>query len=327
MEIGVIGAGKVGKALVRGLLDAGYDVGGIACGSVESTGKAAAELGVPGMTPAEVLEHCGTVFLSVPDRSIRPVAEELAVGLGTGRKRLDAGIGPDIVVAEATGLESGSGGMPEKKRDRLVPPEDAKTVFHCSGAAGTGELEALAAAGCRCGSFHPLQSFAGGPASWQGVYVALDGGPAAVETGEALARALGSVPFTVPAEDRALYHAAACVCSNYTVTLMTLAQKLMSRWTGSGPAGLQALLPLLKGTVANLERAGEAASALTGPIARGDGTTVEKHLAVLPPEFMALYRGLGLETVAIAPELDDVQRKRLALLLEGAECLPLRKVQ
>ncbi len=320
MEIGVIGAGKVGKALVRGLLDAGYDVGGIACGSAGSTGKAAAELGVPGMTPAQVLERCSTVFLSVPDRSIRPVAEELAAGLGTGRKRLDAGIGPDIMVAEATGLTVDG-------RDDAVPPEDVKTVFHCSGAAGTTELEALAAAGCRCGSFHPLQSFAGGPASWQGVYVALDGGPAAVETGEALARALGSVPFTVPAEDRALYHAAACVCSNYTVTLMTLAQKLMSRWTGSGPAGLRALLPLLKGTVANLERAGEAASALTGPIARGDGTTVEKHLAVLPPEFMALYRGLGLETVAIAPELDDVQRKRLALLLEGAECLPLRKVQ
>ena len=79
-----------------------------------------------------------------------------------------------------------------------------------------------------------------------------------------------------------------------------LAQRLMSRWLGDEAAAWQALLPLFKGTAANLERTASPRTALTGPIARGDVTTVAKHLAVLPPELLDAYCSLGLATTKLA---------------------------
>ena len=150
------------------------------------------------------------------------------------------------------------------------------------------------------GSLHPLQSFAGGATQLAGVYMAVDGDEAACEAATAIATALGGHPFRVPAAERAAYHAAACICSNYAVAVEALAQRLMSHWLGDEAAAWQALLPLFKGTAANLERTASPRTALTGPIARGDVTTVAKHLAVLPPELLEAYCSLGLATTKLA---------------------------
>ena len=165
---------------------------------------------------------------------------------------------------------------------------------------GLEELAPLAAAGAHVGSLHPLQSFAGGATQLAGVYMAVDGDEAACEAATAIATALGGHPFRVPAAERAAYHAAACICSNYAVAVEALAQRLMSRWLGDEAAAWQALLPLFKGTAANLERTASPRTALTGPIARGDVTTVAKHLAVLPPELLEAYCSLGLATTKLA---------------------------
>jgi predicted short-subunit dehydrogenase-like oxidoreductase (DUF2520 family) len=72
--------------------------------------------------------------------------------------------------------------------------------------------------------------------------------------------------------------------------------------TGLGEGALAALLPLLRGTVANLARVG-LPGALTGPISRGDVATLRAHLDALrerAPDLLPLYCTAGLQTIALA---------------------------
>ena len=265
MRIGIIGGGKVGRCLASYL---GKGLVGITANSLEHSRQLAAAFATEPCTNKELVERAEVLLLTVPDRLIGTVAEQLA--------------------SEATAMTGAKA------------PLAGKIFLHCSGSMGLEELAPLQLAGAHVGSLHPLQSFAGGATQLAGVYMAVDGDEAACEAATAIATALGGHPFRVPAAERAAYHAAACICSNYAVAVEALAQRLMSRWLGDEAAAWQALLPLFKGTAANLERTASPRTALTGPIARGDVTTVAKHLAVLPPELLDAYCSLGLATTKLA---------------------------
>jgi predicted short-subunit dehydrogenase-like oxidoreductase (DUF2520 family) len=181
-------------------------------------------------------------------------------------------------------------------------PIEAKTFLHLSGSLTTDVLSPLQEVGHSIGSLHPLQSFAQATDSFAGVFMAIDGDDGAVRDATCIANMLGGIPFFVPSQDRARYHAAACFCSNYVVTLVSIAQKIMSEWTETEEDALTALLPLLNGTVRNINAAETAGKALTGPIARGDSNTITGHLATLPDSLMEVYCALGLQTSKIAEE-------------------------
>jgi predicted short-subunit dehydrogenase-like oxidoreductase (DUF2520 family) len=138
---------------------------------------------------------------------------------------------------------------------------------------------------------HPLQTFTRRRGAEQ-----LDGAWAAVtaETDEAravgfeLARTLGLRPFELAEEARPLYHAGAAIASNYLVTLHRTASRLF-RAAGAPP---EALEPLMRRTIEN-------GFELTGPIARGDWTTVDAHLAAIrasEPEVEQMYVALAEAT-------------------------------
>lgn len=269
MKIGVIGGGKVGCCL------AGYlkqQLQGITASSEAHSLQLAERFGLKPCTNVELVQRADVLLLTVPDRLIGAVAEQLV-----------------HECAKSTATEADS-------KQSLM----GKIFLHCSGSMGLEALAPLQREGAHVGSLHPLQSFAGGATELAGVYMAVDGDEAACEAATAIATALGGHPFRVPAAERAAYHAAACICSNYAVAVEALAQRLMSRWLGDEAAAWQALLPLFKGTAANLERTASPRTALTGPIARGDVTTVAKHLAVLPPELLEAYCSLGLATTKLA---------------------------
>src|SRR5690606_24287151 len=95
------------------------------------------------------------------------------------------------------------------------------------------------------------------------------------------------------------YHAAAVFASNYLVTLAATAVRILREIGVPEEDALPALIPLMRGTLDNLEDLG-LASALTGPIARGDLDTVRTHLARLSPDDRALYCALGRETLQLA---------------------------
>jgi predicted short-subunit dehydrogenase-like oxidoreductase (DUF2520 family) len=170
---------------------------------------------------------------------------------------------------------------------RGLTPRHGRWVGHTSGAT---PLSALAPHERRFG-LHPLQSFtrARGPEQFDGAYAAIT-----AETEEPrgvgfeLARLLGLQPFALAEEDRALYHAGAAIASNYLVTLHRAAAEIFAE-VGAPVEGLR---PLMQGVI-------DSGFELTGPIARGDWATLDRHLDAIRkrrPKLEPLYRVLAEAT-------------------------------
>jgi predicted short-subunit dehydrogenase-like oxidoreductase (DUF2520 family) len=157
-------------------------------------------------------------------------------------------------------------------------------VAHTSGAT---PLSALDPHERRFG-LHPLQSFTRtrGPEQLDGAYAAITAETdEAREVGFEFARLLGLQPFALAEEDRALYHAGAAIASNYLVTLHRAAGEIFEE-VGAPVDGLR---PLMQGVIDN-------GFELTGPIARGDWATVDRHLDAIRerrPRLEPLYRVLA----------------------------------
>lgn len=111
---------------------------------------------------------------------------------------------------------------------------------------------------------------------------------------------LGGQSFTVADGDRAVYHAAACIASNHLVALMGQVERLADGI--DVPAGAYGAIAM-----ASLENALAmgAARALTGPAARGDDETIERHLAALAPDERAAYAAMVAEARRLAAERRD----------------------
>lgn len=158
---------------------------------------------------------------------------------------------------------------------------------------------------------HPLQTFVGGEglAAFQGIGCAVAAHtPDALDTARQLAVALGAHPFTIEDSARAAYHAAASIASNYLVTLQDAAEEVATA-TGLTRSEARALLaPLVRSTVDNWAAMGPA-SALTGPIARGDAVTVAGQRAAIAqhaPDLLPLFDVLAERTRALAARKEPV---------------------
>ena len=160
-------------------------------------------------------------------------------------------------------------------------------MAHVSGATRLSALEPHE----RRFSVHPLQTLTRerGPEQLDGAWGAVSAASEdAIARARWLAETLGLRPFEVADADRTLYHAAAVISGNYLVTLWRVATRLLEQ-VGAPP---EAIVPLMTRTIEN-------GFDLTGPIARGDWTTVEAHIAALEardPDLVPLYRALAEAT-------------------------------
>jgi predicted short-subunit dehydrogenase-like oxidoreductase (DUF2520 family) len=168
-------------------------------------------------------------------------------------------------------------------------------VGHCSGATGLDVL-----AGHEAFALHPLMTVPrDGTPPFAGAGAAVAGStPRALAIAYELAARLGMRATTVADEDRAAYHAAASIASNFLVTLEGAAERL------AGTAGVdrELLAPLVRASVEDWIRLG-AERALTGPIARGDEATIERQRAAVAertPELLPAYDALVDATRALA---------------------------
>jgi predicted short-subunit dehydrogenase-like oxidoreductase (DUF2520 family) len=294
MNIAVIGAGILGTSLAVLLQRAGHKIVAV-CSRTHRSAAAAASL----VSGARVVGDCGlaamgaeVVVLAVPDRAIAQVAIQVAAG---------------------GALKRGA------------------VVAHLSGALPAGILAGVRAAGGWQGSMHPLQSFASvenALAALPTSFYFLEGDEEAVDVLRSLVISLEGRPVRIDSGAKSLYHAAACVASNYLVTLADYAATLMMRAGVPGDAAMPALLPLIQGTVKNLETLG-LPEALTGPISRGDVGTVKNHLEALrraPGDLVRLYVALARKTVEVALRKGKIARKAadqiLGLLSEEGEPPP-----
>jgi predicted short-subunit dehydrogenase-like oxidoreductase (DUF2520 family) len=183
---------------------------------------------------------------------------------------------------------------------RAVAPRDGLIVGHCSGATGLDVLAPHDALG-----LHPLMTVTAEGGAFAGAGCAVAGStPHALETARALALALGMQPFEVADADRAAYHAAAAIASNFLTTIEAAAARLAA--TAGVPR--EALVPLVRTSVENWAALG-GERALTGPIARGDEATVARHreaIAERAPDLIDLFDALADATRALARQRPEV---------------------
>ncbi|HTZ09799.1 MAG TPA: pantoate--beta-alanine ligase, partial [Acidimicrobiales bacterium] len=163
---------------------------------------------------------------------------------------------------------------------RAVRPVPSTVVVHLSGALG---LDALAPHPRRA-SLHPLVPLptpeVGRVRLRSGITFAVAGDPVAA----ALARSLDGTVMEVPEEHRAAYHAAACIAANHVVALLGQVERVAR---GAG-LGVDAFVGLARAALTDVAELGPAV-ALTGPAARGDEGTLERHRAVLDPDELPGY--------------------------------------
>jgi len=181
----------------------------------------------------------------------------------------------------------------------LNPPSDY--VFHCSGIQSAQALAPLAKQNVCIGSMHPLKAFRkdsyleSNP--FQDVNCAIEG---EFELLTQLVKHLGGHAFSIDANQKALYHTAAIMASNYQVSLAHEAcAHLVKAGLGEEEA-LRLTTMLMQTSLDNLKAVDMPELALTGPLARGDISTVQKHLEALKaPEERVLYRALAHKTLSI----------------------------
>ena len=262
-SIGVIGVGKVGTAFGTRLAEKGYPV-----------------KGAMDILPAEA-ERFST---SIKGCAVFPTAQALADAMDFVFITT-----PDDVIGEVA---------------RAVKWRPGQTVIHCSGANSTAVLAPAREQGADVGCMHPCNSFA----SIQQSLENLPGSTFTLEAEEPVlsdltgfSSALNGEWMQLHEEDKALYHLSACIACNFFYTLVHLATDLWKHFDISQADALKTCIPMLRGTLNNIEHVGFP-GCLTGPIARSDVGTIQKHLAALAekePSLVKMYKVLGLETIPI----------------------------
>jgi len=287
--VAIIGAGRVGSSVGFLLQRAGYTVTAVAARSMASAEKAAHFIGSgePTTDAVKAASKAGIVFITTPDGQIKNVC--------------------DIIVSGG-GFQAGS------------------LVVHMSGAHSLDLLEAARTAGAYRAVLHPLQSLASreqGIKTLPGSYFRIEADPEAQTDARKIVTALGGIELLLPKwspdkDSAALYHAGAVAVSNYFVALIDYGLKFYQALGADKQAALKAVLPLIRGTLNNIETLG-IPDALTGPIMRGDTQTVRDHLAAMrkrTPELMNLYKELARQTVSVARDRGSITQDTAAELLK-----------
>ncbi|MGI6678555.1 MAG: Rossmann-like and DUF2520 domain-containing protein [Dehalobacterium sp.] len=276
MRIGFIGSGRVGKALGLYFENHGLDIGGYYSKSIRSADEGAAiTCSRAYLSLHDLAQACEIIFITVPDQVLKEI---------------------DIQAVKL---------MEQKSIDRY------KIWFHVSGAHPSQILSGIKGTGCGVGSMHPLQSIGDpvtGARSLETAWFSLEGTENALETGKHILAQTGGRYSLIEGQNKPLYHAGACVISNFFVTLLESGIHYFEEVGMKREEILRAIKPLIEGTWSNVQRQ-DTISALTGPIVRGDLNTVHLHLETLDKELpgeMELYRALALKTVEI------VENKRLS---------------
>ncbi len=253
----IVGCGRLGTALAMILTDKAYPVIGVSSLSLSSAQKLAAICNIPFATdkPWEITIKADVVFLTTPDGVIESACEQ---------------------ISEKNGFRENS------------------VILHCSGAHSSSILSSARKTFAKIGSMHPLQSFASVGSSrnsFEGINIAVEGDFAAVELSREIAKDLEAFPIEISTEGKPLYHAAAVVASNFLVTLIGIALKLIQDSGIPAEKAYSVLKPLVEGTLFNIGKAG-IHQALTGPVIRGDIKTIETHINAIgkkSPDLLPFY--------------------------------------
>ncbi len=282
-RIAIIGAGKVGTAIGYLLKERGYTVCAVASRRLGKAIEAQAVTGgIATSNPAEAAKIANVIFITTQDRYVEKVCD---------------------TIAESGCFQQGD------------------SVFHFSGALPLEVLGSAEERGALTGCIHPLQSFAdvsGAIRTLPGSFFGVTAPNSLLPLAKRLVSALQGEVLLINDEDKPVYHAAACVASNYLVSLLFMAEEMLSAISVQRKSVSPALLPLVQGTLNNIQRKGSLA-ALTGPISRGDEVVIKQHLWEIKerlPHLLPAYKEMAKVTAEIALARGSITRNQLESLKE-----------
>jgi len=276
----LIGPGRLGTLIAHALSASGTPVVRVAGGSDTSRARLRAGLaGVRDVPLEEVTQGVSLVVIATPDAAIAEVVDRLV---------------------QADTLDESHG------------------VVHLAGVHGLAPLRRAGLAGARIAALHPATTAPSGatdPSLLHGVAWAVTTVAGDRSWAHELVEGLGGDPFDVPEQERVRYHAALALASNAVGAAVVAARRLLSSAGIEDPARL--LGPISHASIDSAAAAG--APALTGPIVRGDVTTVREHLRAIGPDHLEVaraYRSLSQAVLeAVRPALDDEVAAELDVLL------------
>lgn len=272
--LSIVGTGRVGRTLGRRLQELGWRIGVVSARTLASARKGVQFIGA-GRAQAGIsteLTASRTILLTVPDDCIALVADELARIGGEGLR--------------------------------------GKIVLHTSGALEAGVLAAVSSYGAHAGSMHPMQTFSGvNSPPLEGKVFAMEGDAGALKVARSIARSLGGIPYIVPREKKALYHAAGAFVSGHVLALEETGVQMLMNAGLKRTEAMRALVGLTRQVLENYEKLG-AQKAWTGPLSRGDYGVVAAHEEALErfePEFLETYQVLCRQAARVlSPDRERV---------------------
>ena len=264
----LIGPGRVGSAIARVLFEKGYQPVAIIGRNSQPSREACSFIGCDmGLATTDLYAAASAelILLAVPDDRIADVARHL---------HLNQIAKPGCVLLHFSGVHPAA----------VMRQPGARTFLF---------------------SLHPLLPFADRQQAYERLSLVPYFGEGDVDAhpvAETICNALGGQLQFIDSQMKHLYHAAACLASNYLVTLIAEASALLEE-CGIDPARAETcLFPLLESTLHNVAIHGTK-KGLTGPVVRGDVGTLTAHLQALkisPTGLLDLYCLLGSRTVLLA---------------------------
>lgn len=276
--ISVIGTGALGSVLAQALQKSGWPVKSLYNRSATSAVSLAEELGVQmaGEFPSEKQELGRIIFLTVLDGAIEETSNKLAA--------LDADF-------------------------------SGYTVFHCSGTQPSSALQSVGKKGARTASFHPIQTFveASNPVDFEEIVIDVEARGEALEIACNVAGDLGASVLEVSPHAKPYLHAAGVIASNYMISLVEAAGQAAALGGLGKKDAQKALVPLMQKSLANISESDCLTEALSGPVARGDTTTVDDHIKLLKQneQLASLYKQLGSVLVQLLNEKNELTDEKI----------------
>ena len=288
ISIGIIGAGAMGTALGMGLSVAGYNVSVVTSQTERSALRLIKRISGSRYSsgPGEFFQACDLIFITTPDDLISDVAAKFSWKPG-------------------------------------------QSVVHCSGVKGLSVLGPARAQGALVGAFHPFQTFSNVTSSKEAtrrfadIYFAIEAQGRLLKMLQEMAKNLGGKVLCVENKHRALYHSSAVLSCGYIVTLLYSAVQLWKEIGLSEKEALDAIGTMAHSTVQSVRRYG-LVSTVTGPVVRGDITTLNRQLRALSINDTGLLKLFIALTEASLPMIEgflseDKQREILKLVMRYAE--------
>lgn len=279
MKIGFIGAGKVGTAFGRYLKNHGFLLAGYYSKRSASAKKATTITGSKcHQSLASLSDTSDILFITTPDNVIGEICTVL-------------------------------------QHEKLI--QKGQVIGHMSGSFSSEILDNIKTAGAFVFSLHPMLSFAdveNAVLELEHAVFSIEGDRPALLKIEKIIKKIGNPLIKLKPDQKAIYHASACIISNYLTTLINEGLSLLEKIGINKQDGIITISPLIQSTIKNIQKLGTA-EALTGPIARGDDMTIKKHLdalnTTLYEEHLDFYTYMGKKTLDLAIERALTDKKKI----------------